>query len=74
MNVKVTLVLNQDVVDKLGEFDIPAVREAAVRDVLLSAANEIVPQLAREGLVKGTVITKHVGMTIDSTCEEVKDD
>ena len=74
MAVKVNLVLNDPVVDKLDSIKDPAQRAAAVRDVLLSAANEIVPQLAREGLVKGTVITKHVGMTIDSTCEEVKDD
>jgi adenylyl- and sulfurtransferase ThiI len=68
MSVKVTLVLNDEVVNKLDEIKDPAQRAAAVRDVLLSSADEIVQQVAREGLVHGTTITKRVGMTHDSTC------
>ena len=74
MSVKVTLVLNDPVVDKLDSIKDPAQRAAAVRDVLLSSADEIVQQIAGTGLVHGTTITKRVGMTHNGECvQEVTD-
>lgn len=65
MSVKVEVVLNDHVVEILLGYSDPNQRAAAVRDVLLSSANELVAQIAQEGLKQGAIITKRVGVTLD---------
>lgn len=74
MSTKVEIVLNDAVVDKLNELKDLHQRAGAVRDVLLTAANELVMQLAQEGLKPKVTITKHVGMTYDGELSNVPED
>lgn len=70
MSIKVEILLNDPVVERLKEFKDVNQRAAAVRDVLLSSANELVGQIAQKGLKDGVTITKHVGMTYDGECRQ----
>lgn len=68
MSVKIEIVLHDHVVDILLGYTDLNQRAAAVRNVLLNNADELVAQIAKEGLKQGAIITKQVGVTFDGTC------
>lgn len=74
MSVKIEIILNDPVVDVLVEIKDQNQRALAVRDVLLSSANDLVAEIATKGLKHGITISRQVGLTINVSSVEETDD
>lgn len=72
MPAKIEIILSDDVIECLNNAVEPRHKFAAVRDVLLTGMNELVPQVASEGLRTGVTITKQIGITYDGECAELE--